>query len=231
MATKKKEPIAVEIKPLETETFRVKIIGDTPLIVHNWDEKNKRMMLEAQMGKPKSKSKPKRNPVDDFINSLVWLSHKPECTAEDDPDDCMRAFEEACAAGATFGFPATGLKKAACTGTMRAGFVKNKVGLKGAMYIEPNVGEYLIIHSDEPPTMREDTVKIGGITKTSDLRYRAEFKNWWMEFNVKITTCFGFTIGDIVNAINIGGMVCGIGEWRVERDGQFGMYHVSTGDE
>ena len=31
-----------------------------------------------------------------------------------------------------------------------------------------------------------------------------------------------------VNIINAGGYSCGIGEWRPERDGQSGMFHVSA---
>ena len=47
MASKKEE--VVEIRPLDIKEVKIKIVGDTPLIVHAWSEKAKRMMLEAQM--------------------------------------------------------------------------------------------------------------------------------------------------------------------------------------
>ena len=49
MATTKKAEV-VEIKPVELRNVTLKIVGDTPLIVHAWSEKAKRMMLESQMG-------------------------------------------------------------------------------------------------------------------------------------------------------------------------------------
>ena len=33
-------------------------------------------------------------------------------------------------------------------------------------------------------------------------------------------------IGDIINCMNAGGYTCGIGEWRPEKDGRFGRFHV-----
>ena len=38
------------------------------------------------------------------------------------------------------------------------------------------------------------------------------------------------TLEQIVNIINAGGYVCGVGEWRPERDGQYGMFHVEIVD-
>ena len=37
-----------------------------------------------------------------------------------------------------------------------------------------------------------------------------------------------FTMESIINAINLGGYMGGIGEWRMERDGDFGHYHVEV---
>jgi hypothetical protein len=35
----------------------------------------------------------------------------------------------------------------------------------------------------------------------------------------------------IVNLFNTAGFGGGIGEWRPEKDGQFGMFHVATAEE
>ena len=48
MATKKETEI-VEIRALDIKRVPIRIVGDTPLIVHRWDEKQKRIMLEKQM--------------------------------------------------------------------------------------------------------------------------------------------------------------------------------------
>lgn len=224
MATTKKVEL-VEIKPIEMKTVEVKIVGDTSLIMHAWSEKAKRMMLEAQQGKAKCKKKPVRNPVDDFIQSMYWLEGKPDYPDETDEETCEQAFLFAIENGAKFGFPVTSIKQAAISAAYRMGWVKDKMGLRGAFFIETDCGDMVEIVSDTP-VMREDMVKVG--MGTADIRYRGEFRNWSATFRVKYNTNGQFTLQDIMNIINAGGCICGIGEWRPERDGQFGMYHIGV---
>lgn len=81
------------------------------------------------------------------------------------------------------------------------------------------------IVSDQP-IAREDMVKIG--MGTADLRYRGEFRNWKASFDLKCDVNGQYDLTAIMNMLNAGGTVCGLGEWRVERDGRFGMFHVAT---
>ena len=215
----------VEIKPIEMKTVEVTLIGDTPLIMHAWSEKAKRMMLEAQQGKSKGKKKPLRNPVDDFIQSIYWLTEKPEYSDEPTEEECEKAFETAIDNGAKFGFPVTAFKQAAISAAYRMGWVKNQMGLRGAFFIESEYDDMLEIKSDTP-VMREDMVKIG--MGTADIRYRGEFRNWSTTFKVKYNANGEFSLSNIINIINAGGTICGVGEWRPERDGQFGMFHVKA---
>lgn len=214
MATKKNE--IVEIRPIKMKNVKVRIVGDTPLIEHAWSEKAKRMMLEAQMGIAKGKKKEPKNPVEDFINSMYWLSGKPEEMTED-------AFEAAVANGARFGFPVTGIKQAAISAAYRMGWVKDKMGLRGAFFIESDPDGMVEIKADSP-IMREDMVTVG--MGTADLRYRGEFRNWYADITIRYNENGQFSLENILNIINAGGAVCGIGEWRPERDGQYGMFHV-----
>ena len=208
----------VAIKPIEMNVVEITIKGDTPLIMHAWSEKAKRMMLEAQTGKAKGKKKELRNPVEDFINSMYWLTEAPTEYTEE-------AFEKAIENGARFGFPVTAFKQAAISAAYRMKWVKDKMGLRGAFFIDSDCDDMIEIKSDTP-IMREDTVKIG--MGTADLRYRGEFRNWSAKFRVKYNINGEFSLENILNIINAGGQVCGVGEWRPERDGQFGMYHVDT---
>src|SRR5262245_26730019 len=52
---------SIQIARIDTETMIVHIVGTMPLIVHNFSEKSKRAMLEAQIGikRPKEKRDPK----------------------------------------------------------------------------------------------------------------------------------------------------------------------------
>ena len=215
MATKTE---LLEIKPLEIKKVTLRIVGDTPLIMHAWSEKAKRMMLEAQMGISKGKKKEPKNPIEDFINSMYWLSGKPEESTEE-------AFEAAIANGARFGFPVTAIKQAAISAAYRMGWVKDKVSLKGVFFIDSDSNDMIEIFSDAP-IMREDMVKVG--MGTADIRYRGEFRNWSANLTISYNANGAYSLERIVNIINAGGYVCGVGEWRPERDGQNGMFHVAA---
>lgn len=224
MATAKSTEV-VEIRPIDMKTVEVTLVGDTPMIMHAWSEKAKRMMLEAQQGKAKGKKKPIKNPVDDFIQSMYWLTEKPIYPDGSSEEVCEEAFNKAIANGAKFGFPVTAFKQAAISAAYRMGWVKNQMGLRGAFFIESEYGDMVEIKSDTP-IMREDMVKIAG--GTADIRYRGEFRNWSATFKVKYNANGEFSLENIINIINAGGTICGAGEWRPERDGQFGMYHVKA---
>lgn len=217
MATKKATEV-IEIRPIEIKKVTVRVVGDTPLIMHAWSEKAKRMMLEAQMGIAKGKKKEVKNPADDFIRSMYWLTPMPE-------DGTMESFQEAIANGARFGFPVTAFKQAAISAAYRMGWAKDKMSMRGAFYIDSDENGMIEIHSDTPE-MREDMVKVG--MGTADIRYRGEFKNWYADLTISYNANGQYSLENIVNIINAGGYVCGVGEWRPERDGQNGMFHVQT---
>lgn len=218
MATKKANTEVIEIRPIEIKKVTIRIVGDTPLIMHAWSEKAKRMMLEAQMGIAKGKKKEAKNPVDDFIRSMYWLTPMPE-------DGTMESFEEAIANGARFGFPVTAFKQAAISAAYRMGWAKDKMSMRGAFFIDSDENGMIEIHSDTPE-MREDMVKVG--MGTADIRYRGEFKNWYADLTISYNVNGQYSLENIVNIINAGGYVCGVGEWRPERDGQNGMFHVQA---
>lgn len=215
MATKKE---LIEIKPIEIKKVKVRITGDTPLIMHAWSEKAKRQMLEAQMGVSKGKNKEVKNPVDDFIRSMYWLTPMPE-------DGTVESFEEAIANGARFGFPVTAFKQSAISAAYRMGWTKDKVSVRGAFFIDADEDGMVEIHSDVP-TMREDMVKIG--MGTADIRYRGEFRNWYADLTISYNVNGQYSLENIMNIINAGGYICGVGEWRPEKDGQYGMFHIEA---
>lgn len=216
--TNKNEEI-IEIKPIEMVTTVVRIVGDTPLIVHAWSEKAKRMMLEAQMGVKKLKKHDAKNPVEDFIESMYWMSNHPTEMTEE-------GFEAAVTNGATWGFPVTAIKQAANSAAYRNGLVKNQMALRGAYFIDGVGANQLAEIKGCVPVMREDMVKVG--MGTADIRHRGEFTNWHMDLTIRYNKNGAYSLEQIINLINLGGFCCGIGEWRPEKDGQYGMYHVEA---
>ena len=209
-ANKKRELV---IPAINIEYMTLRIVGDSPLIVHAWSEKAKREMLEKQQKKAKTKGHDIRNPVAEFIDSLYWLEGKP-----DDEHKNEEGFTAAIHNGAKFGFPSTAFKAAAVSAGYRAGVTKDKVSVNASFHID---GEFTEIEGI--PEMREDMVKIG--MGTADLRYRGEFKEWSAEITLKYNA--GATTPEqLANLLNLGGFACGIGEWRPEKSGAYGMFHV-----
>lgn len=119
-----------------------------------------------------------------------------------------------------YGFPVIGFKAAAVTACTSIGNI-TKVMARQAFHIE---GELAQIIGPEP-RMREDMVRVG--MGTADIRYRGEFWPW----AVKLTVSFNGNVlsaEQIMNLLNTAGFGVGVGEWRPERDGQNGRFHVAN---
>lgn len=221
-ATKTEETI--EIRPLKRSIAKIRIVGDSPLIIHAWSEKAKREMLEAQMQtKSKSKKKDAKNPFEDFVNSMYWITERPEAKTADELEE---KYEEALQNGARFGFPVVAIKKAANSAAYRNGWVRNQMGLRGAYFLRSESNGLAEIISDEPPVMREDMVRIN--LGKADIRYRGQFDSWHMDLTLEYNENGDISLEDIINCINAGGYSVGIGEWRPEKDGEYGRFHVEV---
>lgn len=218
-AVETKEAV-IAIQPVEKENVIVRIKGDTPLIVHAWSKKAKQEMLDKQTGKTKTAKKAEKNPIQDFIESAYWMDGEPEAFTEE-------AFEEAISKGARFGFPVTAIKQGAAMAASRNGIDIRTTQVKGAFFIEGEGPDQLAeIHSTTPPRMREDMVRVGGISKTADIRYRAQFDDWYMDLKIIFNKNGPISLEQIINLINLGGFSCGLGEWRMEKNGNYGAYSV-----
>lgn len=122
-----------------------------------------------------------------------------------------------------YGFPIIGFKAAAVTACTSIGGI-TKVAARQAFHVD---GEWAVIEGGEP-TMREDMVRVG--MGTADLRYRGEFKNWWTTITVKHNANV-MSAEQILNLFSTAGFAVGVGEWRPEKDGQYGRFHVATAEE
>lgn len=212
MAKAKTTEQVVDIPAINIKKFQITLVGDSPLIVHRFAEKARKELLDKAMQKAKS-GREAKNPVKDFVESMYWLSEKPTEYTEE-------AFEKAIQSGATFGFPSIAFKAAAVAAGYRCGVTKNKTVANGAFHID---GEFVEIKG--LPEMREDVVRLSGMGSPPDIRYRGEFKEWEATFTVKYNASV-FSAEQIINLFNLGGFACGIGEWRPEKSGSYGMYHV-----
>jgi hypothetical protein len=121
------------------------------------------------------------------------------------------------------GFPSIAFKAAAVSAGGRFSDGMKMTEIRGMFHID---GELVEIIGN--PTMREDMVRVG--MGKADIRYRPEFKNWRVKLPVRYNAD-AISLEQIVNLFNMAGFGVGVGEWRPERDGLFGMFHVATGEE
>lgn len=225
MAAKKDDNniMGLEIKAIETRYLTVNVIGDTPLIEHKWSEKAKKEMLEKQMGK-KTKAKEMKNPVRDYADSIYYVGDVPEIL-RNVPDDIDYETAQKAIDSASYGFPASAFKECALSAGFQQGILPKKTTARGAFRIigDAQGGEMVTIRGKAQ--MREDMVKIGGMTKVADIRYRGEIHDWSATLNISYLPD-SITPEQIIALINIGGMCNGVGEWRNEKGGIFGAFHV-----
>lgn len=116
-----------------------------------------------------------------------------------------------------YGFPTVAFKAAAIDACSHISGV-TKVLARGSFHID---GELVKITGR--PSMREDMVRIG--MGTADIRYRGEFKKWSTKFVVRYNASV-ITPEQIFNLFNTAGFAIGVGEWRPQKNGSYGLFHV-----
>lgn len=195
----------IELPKLQIAHAQITLVGDSPLISHAWSDKAIQMMLDKQMKKAKG-AKEAKNPWNDFLDSLYWISPRPK-----------KLPEESSLKGYKFGMPAVAFKAAAVNACSHIDGV-TKVQARGAFHID---GE--LVHIYGIPTMRKDMVRIA--MGTADIRFRGEFKTWTATLDINYNTNV-LSLEQIVNLFNTAGYGIGIGEWRPEKDGSYGRFHV-----
>lgn len=188
----------ITLPQLEIQRVTVRVVGDSPLIMHKWSDKAKEMM-RAKQQKRATQGREAKNPKQEFEDSIHRL-----------PDG-------------TPGFPAIGFKAAAVTACTSIASV-TKISARQAFHV---IGDLVPILGSKPK-MREDMVRVG--MGTADIRYRAEFWPWHADLEIAYNTR-ALSIEQIMNLLNTAGFGVGIGEWRPERDGQYGRFHCATDEE
>lgn len=115
-----------------------------------------------------------------------------------------------------YGFPAGGFKLAAVDACSHVAGI-TKVEARGAFHV---MGD--IVPIDGKPTMRTDMVRVG--MGSADIRYRAEFKEWSCKLTIRYNASV-LSADQIVHLLNVAGFAIGVGDWRPQKDGNFGMWH------
>lgn len=199
------DEITAEVHDLPTTTLLIPIKGISPLIVHKFDEKAKRMILESQQGKKKLKEV--RNPKEDYERCFYHMDLGDGQTH--------------------YGFPVVAFKSAAISAVR---FYKDKgmtmTAMRQSIFVTGQITpadnkELVEIHGE--PHMREDEVRIG--MGSADVRYRPEFREWSAELKVTFINTL-IERGTVIDLFKSAGNFVGVGEYRPERNGTNGRFAV-----
>lgn len=120
--------------------------------------------------------------------------------------------------GGGHGFPSVAFKAAAVDACSHVEGV-TKVEARGAFHID---GE--LVKLEGTPEKREDMVRIA--MGTADIRFRGMFPQWACDIVIRYNAN-SLSPEQIINLFNTAGFAIGVGEWRPQRDGSFGMFHVA----
>ncbi len=195
------KPTVIAVNEPNIKEMVVTLIGDSPLIVHRFSEKAKRMMLEKQQKKA-AKKKEARKPREEFEQAKYKLTSGKD------------------------GFPSLAIKQA-IIGAAR--FVDDlpMTVIRGAVFVQCDEQEtgLIAIKTPKKAKMVEDIVRIG--QGTSDLRFRPYYYDWTMKVTIKFDEDI-LSLEQVVNLLARAGLSQGIGEWRPERNGQSGQFHIQT---
>lgn len=184
MAQKK----SVEIKEFDIKQVVIPITSKSPLIVNQFSEKARKIILDKQTGKPKGKKHEIKNPEEDYKNSKHVSSQGWE------------------------GFPAAGFKAAMIRGAKMIGMVMKDA--QTGFFVQADDESTQLVRIYGESRMREDMVRVG--MGLADVRFRAEYPEWsanlTIEFNEGV-----ISLDQIYQLVKAAGYGCGIGEMRPEK--------------
>ena len=194
----------IVLDQLNIGLLKVKIKGQTPLILENWDVKTRQQMAEKHTGEQTESIQRARNPEDE-AKAKLYLTSKGE-----------------------YAFPASGLKKAmisACTSTNKK---IRKTFLVQAIHVVGSEGNLVVF--DSPGYRVQEDIGRVGMGKTPRPIWRPVFDEWSATFLIRYNKDI-ISPSVIVNMLNLAGFAVGLCGWRVEKSGSFGMFKVVSSDE
>lgn len=210
MATKS---VTINIPDIKLERHKLWLIGTAPLIVHAFPEKARKQMLDKQMKTAKG-GRDARDPYDEVEAAKYML-----------PDG-------------RHGFPAVAFKDTAVTACTSLSDV-TKVAARQAFRVEgiamnargvidgSFVRTALVPLVTGEPTIREDVVRLSGIGRTPEMRYRPEYWPWGVELDVVLNPQV-VSIGQLGSMFQAAGHGVGVGDYRPERDGDCGTFDLAS---
>ena len=190
--------LGIEIPPIENVITEIEIVGVTDFIAHKFSEKALKEIQDKQGGQPRSNKRAARRPEDECHDARYIDSQGK---------DCVRAiwFKKGMAEMAKyFGIP--------------------KHAVETSVWVE---GDLIPIKfRGKKPVMRTDPVKIGRFpNKVTTLAYRPSYPDWSCRIRVGFDKNI-LSAQQVIALLAHAGAKNGIGEWRPQKNGDFGRFEV-----
>jgi hypothetical protein len=175
--------------------------------MHAWSKKAIGMMEAAQQQTDdptikkgtRKKNLPARVPEEEFRDAI-------QLTADGKP-----------------GIPAVMIKKAMVEACKHIDGIPSTVAMSSITVI----GDVLPIEASEA-VMRTDMVKIGPWSnRVATPRYRPEYAEWSCVVHIRYWAD-KLSADHVVNLLSIAGFTNGLGEWRQQKGGNYGAFHVEA---
>jgi hypothetical protein len=193
------------INPLNVKKLSIGVVGTTPLICHNKE------MVAEQLEADREGTSPKNletSPEEEYRQSLYPM-----------PDHCE----------SEYGVPSSMFKKAMVRATKATDMSMTDARQAFFVYGTECSDMAALDYPDSEPDMRKDVVSVGR-GSNNDVRYRGQFREWGAELVVEFNTSL-ITAQGVVELLAIAGFGVGIGDWRPQKDGQYGRFEIDTADE
>ena len=197
----KTKSVSVEVIEFSIRQVTIPIVGISPLIVHAWSEKSKKMISDKQAGKDKNKKHEIRDPEADY--------EQAKHIAEDGWE----------------GLPAAAIKAAMIRGAKMVGMVMKDV--QAAFFVNADCEKTQLVRLHGERRMRMDMVRVG--IGAADIRYRPEYPEWYIELNIDFNEGL-ISIDQLHQIVKAAGYGNGLGEMRPEK-GKFNYGRFKLANE
>ena len=191
----------IEIQPVKFNVLNLSIKSRSGLICNAYSEKVRRQMQDKHAGIKKAVKREKRKPQEEY-------------------EACFYKLEDG-----SYGFPCNAFKQAA----IRASKMVDGITMTDArqmFFIEADgrdvVRQIPCVRIYGEPMMRTDEVKV---QQAMDLRYRPEFPQWSATLTIEYDED-NISASSIASLLYRAGLSVGIGEWRPEKNGDFGRFEL-----
>jgi hypothetical protein len=223
-------PREVEVFTIEKQEIGLTLVGQSVLIVNNFNEKSVTQMEDDRRLSAEEKRAAKRAPKPPVIPEERYQLAR---ILDEDGLDCV---------------PARWIKAALVTAATKYGEIGVPgTQVRGAMFV---LGDLIPIQFKSPakkgplsathtgmgaglPVMRRDVVRVGKFhPKQPDLRYRPEYRDWSLAIRIEYEPSL-ISLAALTHLIRRAGSSVGLCEWRPEKSpaGTFGRFDIKAGVE